>query len=142
VEIRTTAERSAAATLAGLAGLHALWASGSSWPARDRAELADLMAGRAGGPVPPPAACLTVALLLAAASGVVAGRPRRVPVLQRAAAGGVAAVLAVRGTCGLVGRTDLVSPGSVSPRFRRLDRRVYSPLCLALAAAAASSAGA
>src|SRR5689334_17376547 len=142
MEVRTAAERSAAAILAGLAGLHGLWAIGSSWPAKDRAELADLMAGRAGGPVPSPAACVTVALLLIAASGVVAGRPRRLPAVRRAAAAGVAAVLGVRGTCGLAGRTDLVSPGSVSPRFRRLDRRVYSPLCLALAAAAASSAGA
>jgi hypothetical protein len=34
---------------------------------------------------------------------------------------------------GLAGRTRLVSPSSASPRFIRLDRRVYSPLCLALA---------
>jgi hypothetical protein len=40
----------------------------------------------------------------------------------------------------MAGRTDLVSPGSISPRFRRLDRRYYSPLCLALAMAAGSSA--
>jgi hypothetical protein len=90
---------------------------------------------------PQPAACLMVATLLATASGLVAGRPRRVPTLRRAGAMGVAAVLGVRGLCGLAGRTDLVSPGSVSPRFRRLDRGYYSPLCLALAAAAASSAG-
>ncbi|MFF3128447.1 hypothetical protein ACFVRD_40665 [Streptomyces sp. NPDC057908] len=36
-----------------------------------------------------------------------------------------------------VGRTDLLSPGSVSARFRRLDRLVYSPLCVALAASTA-----
>jgi hypothetical protein len=46
----------------------------------------------------------------------------------------VAAVLSGRGLLGLAGRTDVVSPGSSSARFRRLDRRVYSPLCLALAA--------
>jgi hypothetical protein len=126
--------------LLGLAGLHVAWARGSSWPASDRDALADLMAGRTGGSVPPPAACLAVATLLTSASGLVAGRPRRLPRLRRAGAVGVAAVLGVRGACGMAGRTDLVSPGSTSPRFRRLDRRYYSPLCLFLAAAAASSA--
>jgi hypothetical protein len=134
------AERAGGAVLLGLAGLHALWASGSSWPAEDRAELADRMAGRAGGSVPSPAACLGVATVLASASALVAGRPRRLPRVRRAGTIGVAVVLGVRGACGMAGRTDLVSPGSTSPRFRRLDRRYYSPLCLSLAATAASSA--
>ena len=43
-------------------------------------------------------------------------------------------MLADRGALGLAGRTDVLSPGSVSDNFRRLDRRVYSPLCLTLAA--------
>jgi hypothetical protein len=126
--------------LLGLAGLHLAWATGSPWPAGDRDTLADLMAGRAGGSVPPPAACVAVASLLTTAAGFVAGRPRRLPALRRVGAAGVATVLGVRGACGLAGRTDLVSPGSTSPGFRRIDRRVYSPLCLALAAVAARSA--
>src|SRR4051794_5079738 len=133
-------ERVGAATLLAIAGLHALWASGSSWPAADRHELAEVMAGRAGGSVPSPAACIAVATLLATASALVAGRPRGLPRLQSTGAIGVSVVLAVRGACGMAGRTDLVSPGSTSPRFRRLDRRYYSPLCLLLAATAASSA--
>jgi uncharacterized protein DUF3995 len=140
MDSRGFGERSAAASLLALAALHAVWATGSPWPARDRAVLAELMAGRAGGSVPSPAACLTVATLLAASSVLVSGRPRRSSLLRRAGAGVVAGVLGVRGACGLAGRTDLVSPGSTAPRFRRLDRRYYSPLCLALAAAAASSA--
>jgi uncharacterized protein DUF3995 len=140
VDIRGPVERSAAATLLALAGLHAVWATGSSWPAKDRVALAELMAGRAGGSVPPAAACTTVATLLTIASVLVSGRPRRLPALQRAGAHAVAAVLGVRGACGMAGRTDLVSPGSTAPRFWRMDRRYYSPLCLALAAAAASSA--
>jgi hypothetical protein len=40
---------------------------------------------------------------------------------------------------GLAGQTRLVSPVSVSARFTRLDRRVYSPLCLTLAGLAALS---
>ena len=140
MNVSRAAERSAAATLLGLAGLHVAWAFGGSWPAQDRAGLADLMAGRAGGSVPPPGACLVVALLLASSSALVAGRPRRAAPLRRAGALCVAGVLGLRGSCGLVGRTDLLSPGSTSPGFRRLDRRYYSPLCLALAAAAMSSA--
>src|SRR5215210_863712 len=127
-----TAQRAGAASLAGLAGVHGLWASGSSWPAENRDELADLMAGRAGGTVPSPAGCIAVATLLASASALVAGRPRRLPRLRRAGSAGVAVVLGVRGACGMAGRTDLVSPGSTSPRFRRLDRRYYAPLCLLL----------
>jgi hypothetical protein len=134
------AERAAAGALLGIAALHVLWASGSSWPAEDREELADVMAGRVGGSVPSPTACLLVATLLASASALVASRPRRLPRLRRTGTIGVAVVLGVRGACGMAGHTDLVSPGSTSPRFRRLDRRYYSPLCLALAATAASIA--
>jgi hypothetical protein len=140
VHVRRPVERSAAATLFALAALHALWATGSSWPVKDRAALAELMAGRAGGSVPPAAACLTVAALLTSASLLVGGRPRRLPALRRAGARAVAGVLGVRGVLGIAGRTDLVSGGSTAPRFRRLDRRYYSPLCLVLAASAASSA--
>jgi hypothetical protein len=53
-----------------------------------------------------------------------------VPPTARAASAGLMAI------AGLAGRTDLLSPGSDSERFRDLDRRFYSPLCLALAAAA------
>jgi hypothetical protein len=124
-------EQLAAAALGGLAGLHALWATGSPWPLRDRADFADAVTG--DGTFPQPAACLTVTGLLASAAALVAGRPHRWPVLQRGGAAGATAVLAARGALGLVGRTDLVSPGSTSARFRSLDRRFYSPLCLTLA---------
>src|SRR3954451_3557845 len=77
VNIRGPVERSAAVTLFALAALHAVWATGSSWPAKDRDALAELMAGRAGGSAPPAAACLTVATLLTSASVLVSGRPRR-----------------------------------------------------------------
>ncbi len=140
MNVSTAAERSAAGALLGLAGLHIAWAFGRSWPAEDRAALADRMAGRAGGSVPPRAACLVVAMLLASSSAFVAGAPRRDARLRRIGAMCVAGVLGLRGSCGLMGRTDLLSPGSTSPAFRRLDRRYYSPLCVALAAAAMSSA--
>ena len=44
----------------------------------------------------------------------------------------MAALLGVRGALGLLGKTEVVSPGSSSERFLRLDRQIYSPLCVAL----------
>ena len=129
--VATTA---ASAALVGLAGLHAAWGLGSTWPLPDRAALADAAVGTAD--VPPPAACFAVAAALGLAAALVDGRPRRRPLLRRVGAGGVVAVLASRGVVGLVGSTGLVSPGSSSPRYRRLNRRYYSPLCLSLAALA------
>ena len=60
--------------------------------------------------------------------------------MARATAGIVAVVLGVRAVSGLVGRTDLLVPGSTSATFRRLDRRLFSPFCAALASGAAASA--
>ena len=67
------------------------------------------------------------------------GVPEGRPAIRRLGLLGVAATLGVRGVLGLAGRTDLVSPGSDSRRFRRLGRRLYSPLCLALAVGALSA---
>jgi hypothetical protein len=125
--------------LTGLAGLHVAWAAGSSWPLPDREALADAVAGRPGEPFPSPAACLAVAALLTAGAATTAGRPHCVPRVARAGSAAVSAAFAIRGVLGLAGRTDLVSPGSASPRFRRLDRRCYAPLCLVIAATSASS---
>lgn len=125
----------ASAGLLGVAGLHVAWGLGSTWPLPDRASFADAVTGTEN--VPPPAACFAVAGALGLAAALVGGRPRRVPLLRRLGAGGVVGVLAVRGGVGLLGLTDLVSPGSSSPRFRRLDRRYYAPLCLSLAALSA-----
>jgi hypothetical protein len=123
--------RLATVALAGLGVLHAAWGFGAAWPLRDRAALADAVVGR--DDVPPPAACWAVAVALGAAATAVAGRPRCLPRLRRVATAGVTVTLAGRGLLGLAGKTDVVSPGSSSPRFRELDRRLYSPLCLALA---------
>ncbi|MEU6998955.1 DUF3995 domain-containing protein [Nonomuraea sp. NPDC046570] len=128
-----------AATLTTLAGLHVAWGLGSSWPLPDRESLADAVAGTTS--LPGRGACFAVAGALGTAALLVTGRPRRTPALSRIGAAGVAGVLALRGAAGLSGRTDLLSPGSDSPRFRRLDRIAYSPLCLALAASAAVAAG-
>jgi hypothetical protein len=131
VRERGVPARLASCGLAGLAGLHAAWAAGSAWPFPDRASLADAVVGAAE--VPGPAACLAVSAALGTAAAFAGGWPPGHPVIRAAGVGGTASVLAVRGALGLAGRTDLVSPGSVSARFRRLDRTIYSPLCLVLA---------
>ncbi|GGV75009.1 hypothetical protein GCM10015535_04740 [Streptomyces gelaticus] len=129
--IERAAGRISVTALTVLSGLHVAWGLGSTWPLPDRETYSDVVVGR---PNPPgPAACFAVAGALGTAALLVAGRPRRRPALSRVGAAGVAGVLSLRGAAGLAGRTDLLAPGSVSPRFRRLDRLAYSPLCLALA---------
>lgn len=126
--------RAGALVLLALSALHVVWASGSSWPLSDRRELADAVVGRRDGRFPGYGACLLVAFALAAAAAGVARSSADRGRGARLISGATAGVLSVRGAAGLAGRTDLLSPGSVSPRFRRLDRRIYSPLALALAA--------
>jgi Protein of unknown function (DUF3995) len=134
MKLTVFATRIASASLLAIAGLHLNWASGSAWPLGERGELADQVAGRVDGDPPSAAACLFVAVLLGAAAAFVNGRPRRAPGISRLGAAGVVATLAARGGLGMAGRTDLIARGSVSERFRARDRRVYSPLCLTLAA--------
>jgi hypothetical protein len=129
--------RAASAALLAIGGLHVLWATGSRWPLPDRNSFADTVTGRPAGKTPGPVACLAVAGLLGTAAALVSGRPRRAPGVSRIGSAGVVIVLGVRGSLGLAGRTDLLSPGSSSERFRELDRRIYAPLCLAIAALAA-----
>jgi Protein of unknown function (DUF3995) len=91
----------AATALSGLAVLHALWATGSSWPLRSRAEYTEIVTGN--GEFPSPRACLAVAVLLGTGAVFVSGHPQAPPGLQRAGAVGVTAVLATRGALGLAG---------------------------------------
>jgi hypothetical protein len=130
--MRRAAVAGASGGLLAAAVLHAAWGAGSAWPFPDRAALADAVIGAAE--VPAPTACFAVAGALGAAGALAGGWPARCPRLRRAGTAAAAAVLAGRGVLGLAGGTRLVSPASVSARFTRLDRRVYSPLCLALAA--------
>jgi hypothetical protein len=102
----------------------------------DRERFADSITGRPAGKTPGPVACLTVAGLLGTSAALVCGHPRQAPGLSRLGSAGVVGVLAIRGALGLAGKTDIVSPGSSSERFRELDRRIYSPLCLTIAALA------
>jgi hypothetical protein len=134
MKLTVLATRGASASLLAIAGLHVNWALGSSWPLPDRESLSDEVAGRADADPPSAAASLAVAGLLGAAAAFVAGRPHRAPGFSRLGAAGVVTTLAARGGLGMAGRTDLLAPGSASERFRDRDRRIYSPLCLTLAA--------
>jgi len=122
--------------LAAVAALHALWGTGSAWPAADRDRLAEAVAGTRD--MPPPAACFVVAAALTTGAALVggAGGDGRLARLARA---GVAGGLLARGVAGVTGRTALLVPWTPSAGFQALDRRRYGPFCLAVGAAAATS---
>ncbi|MFI6443774.1 DUF3995 domain-containing protein [Kitasatospora sp. NPDC050543] len=126
------------AALAATGALHAVWAA-TPWPLSTPQEFADVVVGTGEG-VPPPAACLAVAGALGAAAYLVGARSGVLPAagpgwLRRSGSGTVAAVMLGRGVGGLL----LFGSGRLrrTERFTRLDRRYYSPVCLALGAGAA-----
>ena len=129
---------STATVLAGIGVLHVAWGLGSSFPFRDRAALADTVVGNDA--VPGRRASLAVAGLLGLAAGLVADVLPVPPTLRRVGVVGVATVLASRAAFGFAGRTERLVAGSNSTRFVTADRRVFSPLCAALAAGALVSA--
>jgi len=135
-EIRLVAGAIAAAGLAAAAALHILWASGSSWPAKDYDELADLVVGR--GPFPSRPLTAIVAISLAGASSIAVLASRPAPSHSRLVRLGVKAVavtLLARGVSGLVWSS--LPGGKASPEYRHWDRRLYSPVCIVLGVCAA-----
>jgi hypothetical protein len=127
--VRFTA-RLTSGVLALLAVLHVAWGRGSSWPFRTRHDLADAVVGTTD--VPPPGACFLVAGALTTGSMLVSDVALTPLWFRRTALLGMAGILGTRGVLGLAGKTALISPGSDSVRFVRLDRRIYGPLCLGL----------
>lgn len=117
-----------AALIAGGSALHLAWGIGSSWPARDRRELAGLVVGT--DEMPDRGPCFAVAVLLAGAAATVAADSHRP--LARAARACIAGGFAVRGLAGLTGRTRVLVPWTPSARFVELDRRIYGPLCFTI----------
>jgi hypothetical protein len=130
--------KATAAVLASIAGLHVAWAHGSSLPFRTRDRLHDAVLG-APTNRPSALACYTVAAALTLSSATVLRAASRRDRASRPLARVVAFTLATRGTIGLLGQTHRYMPGPTSQTFRRLDRSVYSPLCLALAVGAVSA---
>ncbi|HZI44121.1 MAG TPA: DUF3995 domain-containing protein [Ilumatobacter sp.] len=136
--IRRSTSITTATVLAGIGALHVAWGLGSSFPFRDRAALADTVVGNDA--VPGRGASLAVAGLLGVAAGLVADVLPVAPRIRRVGVLGVACVLATRAAFGFAGSTERLVAGSNSPRFVTADRRVFAPLCAALAAGAAVSA--
>lgn len=126
-----------AAALVGVATLHSAWGFGAAFPFASQDALADAVVG--GPHVPPPLACHAVAAALVVAGGLAADLPVGSSGARKLGRAVVAVALGARGGLGLAGVTDFVSPGSTSPRFRKLDRRLYSPLCLLLSAGTATA---
>lgn len=126
---RRLARRIGAGGLLAVAGTHMGWGLGSPWPASDERSLARAVIGH--DRMPPSEACFAVAVLLASASALVSGYPRSLPRLRRIGVSGVAATLAARGLIGAFGLMPRRQRDSDT--FIWWDRRLYSPLCLALA---------
>jgi hypothetical protein len=119
-----------AGALSVLSALHLAWGLGASFPFRSRDELADAVVGTSV--VPPPIACFAVAGALATGAALAANVAPVAPGVRQRALRLMAGVFGLRGALGMMGKTDVVSPGSNSERFLHLDRRLYAPLCLAL----------
>ncbi|MET0147470.1 MAG: DUF3995 domain-containing protein [Ilumatobacteraceae bacterium] len=137
--VRTSAGLATAAALATIGVVHVAWGRGSTFPYGSREELNDAVVGRPA--TPSPAACYAVAGALFTGAAGVARSATSGGLVARLTTAGVAVALTVRGGAGVAGRTDVLVPGSASPAFRRLDRRVLGPLCLALGAGAAAALG-
>ncbi|MEJ2855689.1 MULTISPECIES: DUF3995 domain-containing protein [unclassified Saccharothrix] len=124
-----------AVVLGAVGVLHVVWMF-SPWPLRTREEFARRVVDVPVERLPSPPLTAAVAVALGLAAYLVVGRagvvgvpgPEWVPVVGSA---GVAAVMLLRGAGGLAVSTRK------DTEFARLDVRVYSPLCLALAAATA-----
>ncbi|MFD9484984.1 DUF3995 domain-containing protein [Streptomyces sp. NPDC059991] len=125
----------AAAVGLGAAGaLHGIWTF-SAWPLASRAEIARTVVGVAEADLPTPELTAAVAAALGAASYLIAARAGLVPQVRprrlvRHGVWGVAGVLLLRGTAGLV--SSGLTPTSRPPEFIRWDLALYSPLCLTL----------
>jgi len=121
--------------LVALSVLHVYWAVGGVWPGSDEASCARTVIGFPGvDRMPSPASALAVAGLLGIAA-VLAAMLSGALVLSPAArilpVAGVAAsiVFIARGLAGYTPAWRRLTP---ELPFARLDRRYYSPLCLAI----------
>lgn len=125
------------ATLLVIAALHLVWVA-SPWPLATRADLARDVVGRPDGSLPraqfvPATLAVGVALGVAALLVAQDGGALASPLSEGIARGGtwvVAAVFGARGVFGLV--ESSAGLGDHPASYRRLDLRIYSPLCLVL----------
>lgn len=120
-----------------VAVLHAYWAFGGRWPGHDELSLARTVVGSKGVTTMPARGPTLVVALLIFVAGVLALAPVGVspivlpPMLQTLAIAALAVVFLARGA---IGFTPLFRRLQAEEPFATLDRRLYSPLCLALGA--------
>jgi hypothetical protein len=125
-----------AAALLTLALLHAYWALGWTWPARDSQSLAlAVVGGTAGARMPGAMACFNVAVLFGAAALLVLAATGSICVtlpmgLIRGGAHCVMVALGLRAAAGLF--AERIRPSGSNSRFARLNLLIYSPLALTL----------
>lgn len=129
-----------AATLGAIGAVHAAWAAGSTWPYDDPRTLTRSVLGvPEAGDFPPPGLTLAVTGALTVAAGAALARTSRSERVRRTArllTLPAAGVLALRGVGGFA--QSLLAPNAATPEFTHNDLRIYSPLCLALAAGLAA----
>jgi len=133
----------ASSILTAIAALHVYWGLGGTWPAEDEPGLTATVFGPSpDGRMPGFGPCfvVTVLLMLAAAFPLAAQGilPASPSALIAVGLWGAAAVLAIRGLGGFLERR--IRPAIVGLPYDRLNRRLYSPLCLLLSALLISSA--
>lgn len=114
--------------------LHLAWASGSTWPERNRKRLGEAVVGssREFPSQASTAAVGGVAVAAGAVAGGALGNGRAVVTLRRL----IGAVLLARAVVGGEAAAAALGLPPVGRRFRRLDREVYRPLCATLGVAA------
>ncbi len=112
---------------------HFLWAIGSKWPVKDPALLAHTVIGAPGIERVPRFASLVVAILVLAAAAIGSALGDKVSGGLPLTLAGVALTL-VFGVRGILGYTSWWRARHPIEPFAMLDRRIYSPLCLIVAA--------
>ncbi|WP_438037461.1 DUF3995 domain-containing protein [Sorangium sp. So ce128] len=124
-----------------LAAIHVYWGLGGAWPGDARHEKVEMVVGLPkGSPFPSLGACLVVACLLASSAALVLAQRYGgggSPTLLRLGAWAVALVLGARGVGGYL--EARLRPDTRALPYHRLNRLVYSPLSLTLAAAVAGA---
>lgn len=128
-----TARVVSATGLAAISALHAVWASGSPWPAKSSAALAEAVVGQA---IEMPSAAPT-AVVAAGSAGTAllsAGALGHGP-LRRLALRGMGAVMLLRAVLGGDAALAALRLPPSGDKLRRLDRRYYRPFAAALGVA-------
>jgi hypothetical protein len=121
--------------LAAIAALHAAWGAGVRWPCRDEESLVALVVGYPRERMPTPAQCFAAAGAILAAAAVLAllagvWRPPLPAWVVTLLGIGMTGAFAGRGVAGYLPAWRALFPRQP---FTRLDRLVYSPLCLCIA---------